>query len=138
MTAFTKWLLRKYYFLVADSVDKNLVVQALGIILGTGIPCAITVGITRINSIYNPEFGLIIAEGLRIHHFNFGIFITEIIALYGLFHMDGRITRFCWSVAYGVGQGLIHDEQSYMFWLRDDEHHRWSLLGMAIGASRYV
>lgn len=122
----------RYYLFLANSLQKNLLKQAVALISVSSVPFFITLLITRILSIYHPEIGVIVTDGLHIHHFNFGMVIIEICALYGILQMQGRKQRFVWAIISGVGQALLHDEQSMILWLSDHDDARWSTTGIYI------
>ncbi len=124
--------LRVLYFFVARSMEKSLTKQALALIITSSVTFIITLFITRALSIYHPEFGIIITDGLRFHHFNAGIMILEVIAVQGLFRIQKASQRFGWFLAYGVGEALLHDEQSMYLWLNAHDDVRWSWLGIGI------
>lgn len=125
-------ILRLLYFFVARSMEKSLIHQAIALILASSLTFTITLFITRVMSIYHPEFGIIITDGLRFHHFNAGILIIEVIAVHGLFGIKKASRRFGWFLAYGVGQALLHDEQSMYLWLNAHDDIRWSWLGIGL------
>ncbi len=125
-------LLRAFYFFVAKSMEESLTKQAFALIVASSVTFIITLFITRVLSIYHPEFGIIITDGLRFHHFNAGIMILEVIAVQGLFRIQKASQRFGWFLAYGVGEALLHDEQSMYLWLNAHDDIRWSWLGIGI------
>ena len=87
---------------------------------------------SRIISIINPSFYLFeIENGVRVHHYAYGIFILAVSGYLALI-LNGPRATFLVALLHGFGLGLAFDELGMWLKLRDDDIARWSYDGFNI------
>ncbi len=87
---------------------------------------------SRIISIVAPSFHLFEVEnGIRVHHYTYGIFILAVSGYLALVLNSAKAT-FLIALLHGFGLGLAFDELGMWLKLRDDDIARWSYDGFNI------
>ncbi len=87
---------------------------------------------SRIISIIDPTFYLFeIDNGVRIHHYAYGIFILAASGYLALVFNSPKAT-FLVALMHGIGLGLAFDELGMWLKLKDDDIARWSYDGFNI------
>ena len=86
---------------------------------------------SRLVSIFFPEFYLLEADGRRVHHFTYGIFILATSGYLALV-FNGPKATFLIALLHGFGLGLAFDELGMWLKLREDDIARWSYDGFNI------
>lgn len=86
---------------------------------------------SRVISLLAPEFYLLEADGRRVHHFTYGIFILAASGYLALVFNSTKAT-FLIALLHGFGLGLSFDELGMWLKLRDDDIARWSYDGFNI------
>ena len=87
---------------------------------------------SRIISIVDPSLHLFsVDDGVRVHHYTYGIFILAVSGYLAL-TLNGPKATFLIALLHGFGLGLAFDELGMWLKLRDDDIARWSYDGFNI------
>jgi hypothetical protein len=87
---------------------------------------------SRIVSMYAPGFHLLqIEDGIRVHHYTYGIFILAVSGYLALV-LNGPRATFLIALLHGFGLGLAFDELGMWLKLEDNDIARWSYDGFNI------
>ena len=92
-----------------------------------------TFGLSRVLSLFYPEFHIPWSQDFRVHHFVYGFFILSASGYLALVFYGPR-ARYLIALMHGIGLGLVFDE--FWYWLRLEENHieRWSYDGFLVFA----
>ncbi len=88
----------------------------------------------RVVSLTIPEFGLIVSEDFRIHHYAYGFFILAAAGYLALI-FSGPRAKFLIALLFGFGLGLSFDEFAMWLKLQGDDPARWEYDGVVIVSS---
>src|SRR4051812_3662241 len=98
----------------------------------------LTITIARTVSLYWPWFHVDIYQGVRIHHYVYGIFLLTVSGYLALLFKGPRATAWI-ACLYGLGVGLTFDEFGFWINLNGGRGVRWHTGGLAlVGALFFI